>query len=286
MTRPRRPTFSVVIPAHDEQATLGHCLESLLADAHPGEVELIVVCNGCSDRTADVARSFGPEVTVVELDVASKYLALRAGDARASCFPRFYVDADVRADTRALRETAAVLERGEALIAAPRLRLDLAGRPWYIRSYYRLWTQIPYVQRGMGGTGFYGLSQAARSRFGEFPALIADDQFILSRFEEPERCSVESAEVIVQAPRTLRDLVHLKTRSYTGNRQLDERTGTSSPQPGGRAAWLGIVAGRPSLLPCVPAYLLICTIAEARSRRQVRRGDFATWERDRSSRVL
>lgn len=277
--------LSVVIPAHDEETTIGRCLECLLADASPGELEVIAVCNGCLDRTADVARSFGPQVTVIEIDVASKYLALRAGDERASAFPRFYIDADIVTDTQALRDVAAVLERGDALAAAPRLRVDLTRRPWYVRSYYRLWTRIPYAETAMIGTGFYALSESGRGRFGDFPDLIADDQFVLSCFDEAERRSVDSAEFVIAAPRNLRGLLQMRTRAYTGNLQLEERFGGAGVQPGGRSAWLGAVRRRPTLLTCVPIYLLVSAIAEARSKRQFRQRDFATWHRDASTRV-
>ena len=43
---------SVVIPAHDEEAVIERCLGTLLADARAGEVEVVVVCNGCTDDTA------------------------------------------------------------------------------------------------------------------------------------------------------------------------------------------------------------------------------------------
>jgi acetyltransferase-like isoleucine patch superfamily enzyme len=276
--------FSVVIAAHDEETTIGRCLEGILAEARPGEFEIITVCNGCRDRTADVARSFGPDVTVIETEVASKYLALRAGDERASAFPRFYIDADIVTHTQALRDVAAVLARGEVLVAAPRVRIDLTRRPWYVRSYYRLWTSLPYFEKGMVGTGFYALSEAGRGRFAEFPDLIADDQFVLSSFDETERGSVDSAEFVVAAPRTFRGLINMRTRVYTGNRQLHQRFGVGA-QPGGRSAWIGVVCRQHALLSSVPVFLLVGAIADARSRRQTRREDFTTWGRDASIRV-
>lgn len=277
--------LSVIVPAHDESTTVGRCLGVFLADATPGELEVIVVCNGCHDDTADVARSFGAGVTVVEIDTASKYLALRAGDAHAHCFPRFYIDADVIATTRDLREVAAVLERGDVLAAAPAMRMALEGRPWYVRSFYRVWTRIPYVQRGLVGCGFYALSEFGRHRFGEFPDLIADDQFVLSCFKEAERCSVQSARFVVQAPRDFRGLVHRMTRSYLGNRQLQQRLGPRGEQPGGRSAWLRVLRREPWLVTSAPVYAAVCATAHLRARRQASRRDFARWERDLSTRA-
>src|SRR3954470_11754775 len=51
--------ISVVVPAHDEEQVITRCLRALTGGTAAEEVEVIVVCNGCSDRTADVARRFG-----------------------------------------------------------------------------------------------------------------------------------------------------------------------------------------------------------------------------------
>lgn len=46
---------SVIVPAHNEEQVIGRLLEQLLDDPDGG-LEIWVVCNGCTDRTADVAR--------------------------------------------------------------------------------------------------------------------------------------------------------------------------------------------------------------------------------------
>ena len=46
---------SVIIPAHNEESVIGRCLAAMLEGAQPGELEIIVVCNGCSDRTGEKA---------------------------------------------------------------------------------------------------------------------------------------------------------------------------------------------------------------------------------------
>ena len=54
-------SISVVIAAHNEEDVLGRCLDALLRGSRPTELEIVVVCNGCTDRTADVARGYGDE---------------------------------------------------------------------------------------------------------------------------------------------------------------------------------------------------------------------------------
>ena len=45
--------LSVIIPAHNEEKYIGKTLAKM-----PSEAEVIVVCNGCTDRTFDEAQKF------------------------------------------------------------------------------------------------------------------------------------------------------------------------------------------------------------------------------------
>lgn len=59
-----RPTVSVIVPARNEEACLGACLESLLAQTGVS-FEVIVVDDGSTDRTREIAQSF-PRVRVID----------------------------------------------------------------------------------------------------------------------------------------------------------------------------------------------------------------------------
>jgi cellulose synthase/poly-beta-1,6-N-acetylglucosamine synthase-like glycosyltransferase len=62
-----RPTFAVLIPAHDESAGIVDTLESILPQLAPEDV-LMVVADNCSDDTAQVARRHGAHVVVERHD--------------------------------------------------------------------------------------------------------------------------------------------------------------------------------------------------------------------------
>jgi glycosyltransferase involved in cell wall biosynthesis len=49
--------YSVLIPAHNEEAFIGDCLQSIkyAADRVPDGVEIIVALNRCTDQTVDIA---------------------------------------------------------------------------------------------------------------------------------------------------------------------------------------------------------------------------------------
>ncbi len=56
------PLISVVIPAYNEEQFLPSCLLSLKRQDYPGGFEIIVVDNNSTDRTAQIAASFGAQV--------------------------------------------------------------------------------------------------------------------------------------------------------------------------------------------------------------------------------
>jgi len=273
---------SVIVPAHNEEVSLKGCLDALLADARPGELQVIVVCNGCTDSTAAVARSFGPAVTVIETEVASKRHALNLGDRAAAGFPRCYVDGDVQVTTEHLRALVDAVGRG-ALVAVPRLDVELSGRPWVVRSFFRVWMQLPFFRDGMASSGIYVLSEEGRARFGEFPDLIADDHYVLSHFEGEERRLVEGSRSLVQAPWSAADIVRIKTRAFLAQRQLEMEPSLNVRQHGARSSWLGVVAADRRLWTSMPVYAALNVVAEIRARRRFRAQDFS-WERDVSSR--
>ena len=54
--------ISILVPAHNEETVIDRCLRAILDGALPGELEVIVICNGCSDGTARRARAYGNAV--------------------------------------------------------------------------------------------------------------------------------------------------------------------------------------------------------------------------------
>src|ERR1700719_941254 len=62
-TVPQRPVVSVIVPARNEEASLGDCLHSLVAQSGVA-FEIIVVDDHSTDRTREIAKSF-PGVRVL-----------------------------------------------------------------------------------------------------------------------------------------------------------------------------------------------------------------------------
>lgn len=278
--------LSVVVPAYNEEAVIGRCLAALL-DGLPEDSEVLVVCNGCTDGTAEAASSFGPRVRMLETPFASKSAALNLGDRTASGFPRAYVDADVEVKGGDLAVVAAVLAAPDApLAAAPALKLDLAGLSPAAKAYYRVWRRLPWITDRLVGSGVYMLSEAGRARFDEFPPIIADDLFVHRLFRWGERRSVAGTQFVVRPPRNTRDLVHVQVRRRAGNREYTQHFPDSRARTGEtRRALLGM-ARYPGNWLDLAVYGGVTLEGRLRGWWKVRFGDLTSWERETGSRRM
>src|SRR6202034_2016326 len=219
---------TVVIPAHNEGRVIPRLLEQLINGADPGEMDIIVVANGCTDDTAEVAASFGPNVRVLTLPAASKHAALTAGDRAAEGFPRIYVDADVELRVDDVRALAAALCQPGVLAAAPERELAMTGRPWQVRWYYDVWTLLPGVQRGLWARGGIAVNEAWQQRLVGPPPLQADDLAASLMFESHETVLEPGAQVVIYPPRTFAGLLSRRARCVTGGAQIERAEGLDS----------------------------------------------------------
>ena len=277
--------ISVIIPAHNEEKVVAATLNELLDGVVSGELEIIVVCNGCSDNTAEVVASFGTGIICIETPVPSKANALNIGDTVARGFPRIYQDADVVLSLEAVRQIARVLQSGRFLAAAPRMQVDFRKASWPVRAYYEIWQRLPYVREGMIGTGVYAVSRDGRKRFSEFPLIISDDGYIRALFQAHERTSVETCHSLVRAPVALEGLMKIKIRSRLGGYELwqkfpelrkNERRSYSK-------ALFELVSNL-HLWPKILVYLFVNLQARFMAKKYAHTHGFTGWARDDSSR--
>jgi glycosyltransferase involved in cell wall biosynthesis len=275
---------SVVVPAHNEASVVGRLLDGLLDPHAPGALELVVVCNGCTDDTAAVARA--PRgVVVLETPVPSKTAALRLGDEACSTFPRLYVDADVVLRAQDVERLTAALV-GPVLAAAPARRVVLEGRPWAVRAYYRVWEQLPTVRDGLFGRGVIALSAEGHRLVAELPPVTADDLWLHHAFAPDQTRVVPEAVVAVHTPRHLADLVRRRLRVVSGAREV---RGHPQAGPGtsgtGLRDLLDLARSRPDLWAGLAVFVLVTVVARTGATIAARRGARPVWHRDESSRT-
>lgn len=188
---------SVLIPAHNEADWLPACLDALCAaDPVAGPVEVIVVANGCTDDTAELARRKAPAfeargwaLQVLELAQGSKLGALNAGEAAARGAVLVYLDADVLISPPLLAQLAEALAEDAPRYASGMPQVTTSG-DWVTRHYTRFWQTTGFMTHGVPGFGVFAMNRAGRARWGEWPDIISDDTFARLNFRPEERIAV------------------------------------------------------------------------------------------------
>lgn len=276
------PSGSIIIPAHNEASVMTATLTALAPII--GSVEIVVVCNGCTDDTASVARRVAG-VRVLELATPSKTAALNAGDQAASRWPRLYLDADIEISPVAVRILFERLGRGDILAARPASRSDLTGATWPVRAFSRARLRMPETNRSLWGAGAYAVTEAGHDRFGSFPDVTADDLFVDLQFAAGEKTVAVTPPVRVRTPRNTASLIAVLRRTYRGQAEIRRSAGLvrhpEGAQTTGRTA-RGIFAGVSGPLSLVDA--IVCAGLTGWARLGARRAG-TRWERDESTRL-
>ncbi|MDG2029781.1 MAG: glycosyltransferase [Phycisphaerales bacterium] len=277
---------SVVIPAHNEANVIRRCLDALPISGCQGDLEIIVVCNGCTDETAQVADAI-EGVRVLQTETASKSHALNLGDEAASSYPRLYLDADVELESGAIPALFAALSE-KVLAVSPAPRFQIKRSSLLVRMFYRAWMKMPFYNSSMiGGSGAYALSEKGRSRFGGFPDIISDDGYVRLQFSQDERRLVTEAASLVHCPRNLKSLLSMMTRVDAGGIELRELEGgllarNEEVRPSER---IRTIAKHPWLLPSFVVYATVRFITRRRAARVIGPEGCSKWGRDDSSRI-
>ncbi|MFE8886133.1 WecB/TagA/CpsF family glycosyltransferase [Pseudarthrobacter enclensis] len=275
------PTGTVIIPAHNEASVLRRTLDGLVPAMVGGTVEVIVACNGCTDDTVSIARSY-KDARVIEVEEASKTAALNAGDQVATRWPRMYLDADIELPLEALCATLELLGEGGAILCArPAYRYDFSGASWPVRAFYRARNRLPKPAESIWGAGVYAISRKGKARLPEFPSVAADDCLVDRLYSDEEKAVVQCAPATVRTPRTTGSLLKTLGRNYRSNVILRDVPGSHTMQT--LRDLVGSVSGPRSAVEA-GVYAAFALAGRLHARRWVGL-ESAAWESDESSRL-
>lgn len=271
---------AVIVPAYDEAMVIERTLSPLSQLAVEGCIELIVVCNGCTDDTAERARGI-PGAVVLETDVGSKTFALNTGDEAATSWPRLYLDADIDIAPTAVLAVLDALRRGDALAARPSFRYGTQGATALVRAYYRARTRMTANRDALWWAGVYALTEAGHRRFGRFPDITGDDKFVDSQFETDEKMVVSTEPSIWVTPTDVRGLLTVLGRHNRGNVELAALDPLGTPRTAGTTARAVLRTARgPRSAADAVVYLAVALLVRWRAARPA-----TSWERDVTSRL-
>ena len=150
--------ISVIIPAHNEEKYIERCIKSIKKSAKQfgGKVEIIVVCNRCTDRTTEIAKSNGANVVFNEDRCIAK--VRNAGIAVANGKLIVTIDADNRMTKGTLAEIYHLLRTGKYIGGGAPIRFE--------RYSFPLWWNDILCRISFGVTGLYsGIFWAKKDTF-------------------------------------------------------------------------------------------------------------------------
>jgi len=267
--RPRPKSISVVIPAYNAAATLAEQLEALATQQYEDDWEVVIVDNGSTDGTADLARRYCQRFRAFTL--------IDSGPQRGHSAPRNAGATAARGELLAFCDADDVVAPGwlQAMADAA-CHYDLIGgwldaRPLNddsTRSWHRPWPRdrlrswlLPYavsanlaiwahVLRDLDGwstdyeAGGEDTELSWRAQLAGYRLGFAPDAVIYYRYRSGLRQTARQAYAIgVNCEKILRDFAFLRDGNHHGddNFTMDQATdsgGSVSRRALGRAAWL------------------------------------------------
>ncbi len=267
--RPRPNSVSVIIPAFNAAATLADQLEALAVQQYAGHWELVIVDNGSTDGTADLAGRYRERFKAFTL--------IDAGSTRGHSAPRNAGAIAARGELLAYCDADDVVAPGWLHAMADAARYyDLIGgwldvrplndeatqswhHPWP-RDRLRSWL-LPYavsaniaiwadVLRELGGwsseyeAGAEDTELSWRAQLAGFQLGFAPDAVVYYRYRSGLwETARQSYKIGVNCERLLRDFAILRDGGHNGDRaaaldHAENDGGSALRRAVGRAAWL------------------------------------------------
>lgn len=143
--------FSVIVPAHNEEQYIGKCLRAIRTaeeQTESGSVQIIVVANRCTDKTAEIAAQYGAEV----IENQDKCIAsIRNVGAKAAAGEILVtVDADTYIAPETFTEIRTLLESGRYIGGGAVPTFDRASLGIAVSTFYVLLQMLPEIIRCRG----------------------------------------------------------------------------------------------------------------------------------------
>lgn len=276
---------TVIVPAHNESSVIEDCLNSIIKQ--PGIDNIIVSCNGCTDNTVDIVKTKFPNVICLDIEKPSKTNALNAAEEKAKklgiSYPIFYIDADTQLSENAIQHISEIMDSGDILLSAPTPIINTDKSSFLVKTYYKVWTNLPYIKEGVIATCSFIVSEEGRKRFEKFADVIGDDGYIRCHFKNKEIANIKGAEIYITAPKDLFSLIKIKTRARLGNMELIAK----DKCPIREEKYYGNVMKQRLFSKnffSTSIYILIALIIRLRANAQFKKLSTYTWEKDTSSR--
>lgn len=237
---PYFPALTLIIPAYNEEAYIAKKLDNSLTLDYPREkLQILVVADGSSDKTADIVRQYAERS--VELSYIPDRNGKMAAIVRAMDFVRgeivVFSDANNMYEEKALRELVAPFSNGKVGAATGAKLIIEDGRDLSSAEglYWKYESGVKKNETALGSTvSSVGEIMAVRKNLFVAPKgkIINDDHYIILDLlrRDYRVVYVPSARSFEYVSKTARDEVERRTRMNAGLYQTISMSGHLLPR--------------------------------------------------------
>ena len=258
----KKPSVSIVVPAYNEEAHIASCLEAIQKQDYKGDMEVIVVDDGSTDRTAGIASKYPINLVSLKTNVG-KANALNVGIECSKGDILIFSDSDSELASDAVRLLVNSLEEhADAGAVAGNIYINDIGRN---NSFLKRFQMIEYytdqeisrhLQSLSGkvlvcpGPLFAVRREIAEKTMFNDRSVIEDADFTIGILKHNKKVLREpQAKAYTDAPLSLKSWFNQRKRWWYGNLQLWRiHNGWARKNPWMIFTYFGFVTGLISLV--------------------------------------
>lgn len=277
--------FAVVVPAHDEQETIGRTLQSLQAMSYPAELfEVIVIADNCMDNTAEIAREYGFRcLERTDAGLRGKGFALQYAFSillRENFDSFVVVDADTVVDINYLKVMNACMMQGCGVAQSRYGVTNPDDTPLAYMLAVGNTIENDLFLKGRENLGFSAIlrgngmcfsSEVLQDHPWEASSVVEDTEYSLYLLRKGVNVRlVSQVSVNAPVPGTLEQASGQRVRWASGNSQLTKRTSIALIRDGIRMrsmssvemGWSLLIRSKPLLLFLSFALFILCAMTQ------------------------
>ncbi|NOK64376.1 MAG: glycosyltransferase [Chloroflexi bacterium AL-N10] len=198
------PTVSIIVPVYNGGKPFHECLESI-TKAHPKPHELIVIADGDTDGSREIARHVGAQV-IERSTPGGPAQARNLGARSATGDILFFVDADVTIPVDAVQQVQAAFQRMPQMAALIGSYDDTPSEPHFLSQYRNLLHHYTHQAGREEAFTFWGACGAIRREI--FLELGGFNQ----QYEKPSIEDIELGYRLVEHGYTIRLMKELQIK--------------------------------------------------------------------------
>ncbi len=221
----RYPSVTIIVPCYNEEQTLSHTLDSLLALDYPKrKLAIFAVDDGSKDNTWNVLKRYEayPQVRIFHKENGGKHTALNLGLSHTTSDIVGCLDADSWVAPDALKEAVAYFERPDVMAVTPAIKVfepkniiqHVQHAEYAVSAFIRrtfAWIDSIFIAPGP----FSLFRRAVFTQLGEYRSAHNTEDMEIALRMQLNHMKIENApraHVFTNAPKTYRTLFRQRLR--------------------------------------------------------------------------